>query len=54
MRSVGVPLTDVAVNAVTEPWFLYVSRFSGSVIVNVAPGANVSAFANVACLPANS
>ena len=49
----GVPFTSCAVNAVTDPLCAYASRFSGSVIVNVASGANVSPAGKFAYLPAN-
>ena len=52
--SFGVPFTNAAVNAVADALCAYAARFSGSVIVNVAPGANVRLPANVACFPANS
>ncbi len=51
--SVGSPFTRRAANAVTALQCLYAAKFSGSVIVNVAPGSNVRLPSTSACLPAN-
>ena len=48
----GVPFTVEAVNATFVPLCAYVSRFSGSVIVNFAPAVNVKLLENVAYFPA--
>ena len=49
----GAPSTLLAVNAVAAGLCEYVARFSGSVIVNVAPGANVRRSGNASYRPAN-